>query len=76
MSSSTVRYGPGVTREVGMDMVNINAKNVCLMTDKNLSNLPSVKAAFDSLSKNGVQFEIFNNVRVEPTDLRYLLIQH
>ncbi|KAK9758922.1 Iron-containing alcohol dehydrogenase [Popillia japonica] len=69
MSSSTVRYGPGVTREVGMDMVNINAKNVCLMTDKNLSNLPSVKAAFDSLSKNGVQFEIFNNVRVEPTDL-------
>ncbi|RZC42836.1 hydroxyacid-oxoacid transhydrogenase, mitochondrial, partial [Asbolus verrucosus] len=68
MVSSTVRYGKGVTREIGMDMVNMKAKNVCVMTDLNLVQLPPVQATVDSLTKNGVQFEVFDQVRIEPTD--------
>ena len=39
MATSTIRYGPGVTREVGMDVQNLGIKNLGLFTDKNVSAL-------------------------------------
>ncbi|GAB0097018.1 Hydroxyacid-oxoacid transhydrogenase [Sergentomyia squamirostris] len=68
MSSSTIRYGPGVSRELGADLFNLNAKNVCLVVDKNLVDKPSVRTAFDSLTRHKIPYEIFQDVRVEPTD--------
>ncbi|KAJ8272661.1 hypothetical protein GJAV_G00091910 [Gymnothorax javanicus] len=65
---SNIRYGEGVTREIGMDLQNMGARNVCLMTDRNLSRLPPVKAALDSLAKHGVTYKFYDRVRVEPTD--------
>lgn len=41
-----------------------------MMTDRNMAKLPPVKAVLDSLVKNGVNFQIFDKVRVEPSDLR------
>jgi hypothetical protein len=37
MACSNIRYGPGVTQEVGMDLINMGAKNVGVYTDKNLA---------------------------------------
>lgn len=68
MACSTVRYGIGVTRELGMDVQNLGAKRTCLMTDSNLATLAPVKTAIDSLVKYGIQFEIYDKVRVEPTE--------
>ncbi|XP_036418279.1 hydroxyacid-oxoacid transhydrogenase, mitochondrial [Colossoma macropomum] len=68
MACSNIRYGEGVTREIGMDLQNLGARNVCLMTDRNLSRLPPVTAVLDSLAKHGVKYECYNSVRVEPTD--------
>ncbi|XP_012994717.2 hydroxyacid-oxoacid transhydrogenase, mitochondrial [Esox lucius] len=68
MASSNIRYGEGVTQEIGMDLQNMGAQNVCLMTDNNLSQLPPVKAVLESLIKNGVNYKVYDNVRVEPTD--------
>ncbi|XP_067888028.1 hydroxyacid-oxoacid transhydrogenase, mitochondrial [Heterodontus francisci] len=68
MACSNIRYGEGVTNEVGMDLQNIGARNVCVMTDKNVAKLPPVKAVLNSLVKNGVNFKVFDKVRVEPTD--------
>ncbi|XP_062843597.1 hydroxyacid-oxoacid transhydrogenase, mitochondrial [Trichomycterus rosablanca] len=68
MACSNVRYGKGVTREIGMDLQNFGAQNVCLMTDKNLSKLPPVAAVLDSLAKHNVKYECYDSVRVEPTD--------
>nr|XP_031548045.1 hydroxyacid-oxoacid transhydrogenase, mitochondrial isoform X3 [Vicugna pacos] len=72
MAVSNIRYGAGVTKEVGMDLQNMGAKNVCLMTDKNLSQLPPVKTVMDSLVKNGINFKVYDSVRVEPTDRSFM----
>ncbi|KAI3374821.1 hypothetical protein L3Q82_021048 [Scortum barcoo] len=68
MASSNIRYGEGVSREIGMDLQNLGARNVCLMTDKNLSVLPPMAAVLESLAKSGVKYKVFDNVRVEPTN--------
>jgi len=71
MASSNIRYGEGVTREIGMDLQNMGARKVCLMTDKNLSTLPPVKAVLESLTQNAVNYQLYDNVRVEPTDASF-----
>lgn len=48
----------------------MGARNVCLMTDRNLARLPPVAAVLDSLTTHGVKYQIFEDVRVEPTDKR------
>lgn len=68
MSASTVRFGPGVSAEVGADLRNLGARKVCLVTDKNVVQLPSVKVALDSLARNGINYEVYDETRVEPTD--------
>ncbi|XP_013856312.1 hydroxyacid-oxoacid transhydrogenase, mitochondrial, partial [Austrofundulus limnaeus] len=68
MACSNIRYGAGVSREVVMDLQNLRAQNVCVMTDSNLSRLPPVKDLLGSLVKNRVQFKVYDQVRVEPTD--------
>jgi hydroxyacid-oxoacid transhydrogenase len=70
MACSTIRYGVGVTQEVGMDFANMKAKKVCVMTDSNLSKLPVVKTTLDALAKQNVDFELYDKVRVEPTEKR------
>uniref|UniRef100_A0A1A8R260 Hydroxyacid-oxoacid transhydrogenase, mitochondrial n=1 Tax=Nothobranchius pienaari TaxID=704102 RepID=A0A1A8R260_9TELE len=71
MASSNIRYGAGVSREIVMDLQNLGAQNVCLMTDSNVSCLPPVKAVLESLLKNKVKFQVYDTVRVEPTDASF-----
>ena len=33
MAASNIRYGPGVTREVGMDLADMGARHVMVVTD-------------------------------------------
>lgn len=42
MATSNIRYGEGVTREVGMDVVNLGIKHICVFTDPNVSLLSYV----------------------------------
>ncbi|VVC95515.1 probable hydroxyacid-oxoacid transhydrogenase, mitochondrial [Leptidea sinapis] len=65
---STVRYGLGVTKEVGLDLLNLGAKNVCVMTDPNVVSLSPMKAVLDSLTSKGINYKVYDKVRVEPTD--------
>lgn len=68
MACSTIRYGIGVTRELGMDMQTLGAKKICLMTDPNLVKLSPVKKALDSLTRHGINVDVYDKVRVEPTE--------
>jgi hydroxyacid-oxoacid transhydrogenase len=71
MGTSNLRFGPGSTREVGMDLADMGAKNVLLMVDPNLKDLPPVQTAIRSLESEGVNYQLYSDVRVEPTDLSF-----
>lgn len=72
MAASNIRYGPGVTREVGMDFKNLGIERVALFTDSNLLNMAPVKTAVEALESQGIKYEIFSNVKVEPKDYAVL----
>ncbi|XP_022805089.1 hydroxyacid-oxoacid transhydrogenase, mitochondrial-like [Stylophora pistillata] len=71
VANSSIRYGEGVTREVGMDFENRGLKKVCVVTDQKLVTLPPVKEAIESLETNKVKYELFYEVRIEPTDASF-----
>lgn len=59
-----------MTREVGQDLTNMEAKNVCVMTDPNVVKLKAMSAVLDSLTRNGINYKVYDRVTVEPTDTR------
>ena len=68
MAASSIRFGPGVTKEVGMDFRNMGAKRVCVVTDSTVRRLTAMKQVEEALTKEGVEFQVFDKVRVEPKD--------
>jgi hydroxyacid-oxoacid transhydrogenase len=72
MATSSVRFGAGVTREVGMDLADLGVRNVLVLTDPVLSTLKPVQTVLESLDANGIKFVLYDRVRVEPTDESFL----
>ena len=68
MAASSIRFGPGCTKEVGMDFKNMAAHRVCVVTDKNVLKLDAMKQVEEGLTREGVDFTVFDNVKVEPKD--------
>jgi hydroxyacid-oxoacid transhydrogenase len=69
MSASSIRFGLGVTREVGMDLAELKIQRALVVTDATLVKLPPVAAVLESLEKEKVPFELFDRVHIEPTDI-------
>src|SRR5580704_16591991 len=72
MAASSIRFGPGVTREVGLDLADLGARKVLVITDPVLSDMPPVETVLESLEGAGVNFVLYDRVRVEPTDDSFL----
>src|SRR4051812_730914 len=72
MAVSSVRFGVGVTREVGMDLADSGAKLVLVVTDPVVGRLAPVRTVVDSLDQNHVAYAVYDRVRVEPTDESFL----
>jgi len=71
MDTSSIKYGPGVTREVGYDMKKLGTKRVMVVTDRNLSDSEPVSIALEALLAEGIDAVLFDQARVEPTDLSF-----
>ncbi len=71
MAASNIRFGPGTTREVGMDLADRGLKRVMVLYDPNLSPLPPVTTALESLEAERIEFSCFDQVHVEPTDASF-----
>lgn len=72
MAVAAVRYGAGVTREVGMDLFDRGVRRALIVTDPIVARLAPVQAVVDSLDANGVQWILYDGVRVEPTEQSWL----
>jgi hydroxyacid-oxoacid transhydrogenase len=67
-ATAAVRFGNGVTREVGLDLADLGARTVLVVTDPNMARLPPVQTVLESLEANGVRFRLYDRVSIEPTD--------
>src|SRR5687767_3709023 len=72
MAAASIRFGPGVTREVGSDLDELGVRSVMVVTDRTLSELPPVHSVVESLDASGIRFVVYDRVRVEPTDDSFL----
>src|SRR5260221_4710836 len=72
MAVSSIRFGAGVTREVGMDLAELGARRILVLTDPVLRKLPPVQTAMDSLESNHLSATLYDRVRVEPSDESFL----
>ena len=72
MAVSSVRFGAGVTREVGMDLADLGVRRALVLTDPALRSLAPVQTVLQSLEENRVACVIYDRVRIEPNDLSFL----
>ena len=68
LAASSIRFGAGITREVGMDLVDWKLHRALVITDPQMRGMQPVATVLESLEANGVAFTIYDRVRVEPTD--------
>ena len=68
MDTSSIKFGPGVTREIGYDMKALGASKVMVVTDARMSDSETVSIALEALQEHGIKAVLFDQVRIEPTD--------
>ena len=71
MDTSSIKFGKGVTREVGGDLKNLGVKRVMVCTDARVATLPTMEVTVASLKEAGLEYEVYSGVSVEPTDVSF-----
>jgi hydroxyacid-oxoacid transhydrogenase len=70
-AASNLRFGTGITREVGDDLVDLGVRRTLLLIDGALRNTPTAETVFSSLKAARVDFEVYDRIIVEPTDTSF-----
>jgi hydroxyacid-oxoacid transhydrogenase len=68
LAASNIRFGAGITREVGMDLAEMGVRRTMLVIDPALIDLPTGAAVVEALRASRIDFVLYDEVRVEPTD--------
>ncbi len=71
IATSNIRFGPGTTKEIGMDLKDRGLQRVMVLTDPNLREQAPVQTALAAIAEAGVEYALFDQVRVEPTDASF-----
>ncbi|HUY99721.1 MAG TPA: hydroxyacid-oxoacid transhydrogenase [Thermomicrobiaceae bacterium] len=71
MDTSSIKFGPGSTHEVGYDMQQLDARRVMVVTDPRVAQTETVATVMDALQGEGLDAVLYDRVRVEPTDLSF-----
>ena len=62
IDTSSIKYGPGVTGEVGYEMARLGARKVLIVTDSNIVKTNAVQLAQDSLASENIQVITYDQV--------------
>lgn len=71
LAASNIRFGAGVTRELGMDLADRGIRKVMLLTDRFLAESPAVATARAALDDADIEAAFYSEVAVEPTDASF-----
>jgi hydroxyacid-oxoacid transhydrogenase len=63
-----LKFGPGAVDEIGFDIAQFGVERVLIITDANVHSAGLPQRIAESLTRYGVQSEVFDGVHVEPTD--------
>ena len=72
MAVASVRFGVGVTSEIGMDLIDRGLRRALIVTDPVVARLPPAQAVVDALDASGVTWVMYDRVHVEPTEQSWL----
>lgn len=70
-AAANLRFGAGITREVGHDLVDLGARRTMVLVDPTLRNALPAESVFASLKESRVEFEVYDRIIVEPTDASF-----
>ena len=68
---SGITFGPGVLAEAGDVLRALSCRRVAFFTDQTVGRLEAVAVARTALQKAGVDFAVYEDVHVEPTDASF-----
>ncbi len=72
VTSSNIKYGFGATKEIGIDMKDLRATKVMVVTDRGLADKEVVKVVMKALEDEGIETVLYRDTRIEPTDVSML----
>ena len=72
MAASAVRFGAGVTREVGADLAELGVTRALVITDPVLRRLAPVQTVIESLEASRIAYVLYDRVRIEPSEESFL----
>jgi hydroxyacid-oxoacid transhydrogenase len=70
-AAANLRFGSGITREVGDDLTDLGVKRTLLLIDPALRDSQSAETVFASLKAARVEFAVYDQISVEPTDASF-----
>ena len=71
MSSSNIRFGKGITSEIGLDLRDRKLNMVLVIIDPKLVELPVGLTVIKSLQMAKIKFDVFTEISIEPTDISF-----
>jgi hydroxyacid-oxoacid transhydrogenase len=70
-AAANIRFGAGITREVGDDLVDLGARRTMVVIDPALRDSSTAETVISSLKAARIDFDVFDRVVVEPTDASF-----
>jgi hydroxyacid-oxoacid transhydrogenase len=71
IDASTLTFGAGCLKEAGDQARALGMKKVAIYTDEGVKHLPPLATVTGSLKAAGIDYAIYDEVRVEPTDASF-----
>ncbi len=71
VAASNIRVGRGITREIGMDLVDLGVRRTMVVIDPALLETEVAATVRSALDGCGIGYEVFGDVRVEPNDASF-----